>query len=88
MKPRSVQCVDVDSYEIELVDCRQEGQIWCNLHLVRPHHHPPFLRHHMCLGVALMAGTELFVGLTVPVNQQSIVGVGNDDGGGAAVWVC
>ena len=40
-KPCSVNCVDVDSYEIELVDCRQEGHIWCNLHLVRPHHHPP-----------------------------------------------
>ena len=38
----------------------------------------------MCLGVALIAGTELFVGLTVPVNQQSIVGVGNDDGGGGS----
>ena len=37
MKPHSVKCADVDFDEIKLVDCRQERQIWCNLHLVRPH---------------------------------------------------
>ena len=28
-------------HKIKLVDCRQEGQNWYNLHLVRPPHHPP-----------------------------------------------
>ena len=33
-KTSSVKSVDVDFLENQLVDCRQEGQIWCNLHLI------------------------------------------------------
>ena len=30
-KPNSVKCLDVHFIEIKLVDCRQKGQIGCNL---------------------------------------------------------
>ena len=36
MKNFSVKIVDVDLWEILLVDCIQKGQICCNLPLVRP----------------------------------------------------
>ena len=32
MNPNDTKRVDVDSFEIKLADCRQEGQIWCNPH--------------------------------------------------------
>ena len=37
----SVKSVDVDFLENQLVDCIQEGQIWCNLHQSAPHITPP-----------------------------------------------
>ena len=40
MKPRSVKQVDVDSNEINIADCRQEGKIWCNLHLAKSYPNP------------------------------------------------
>ena len=32
----SVKCVNVDSYKIKLVDCRQGGKIWSNLYKLSP----------------------------------------------------